>query len=77
MRLVALSATGSITQVFAHYSVPYTGQRQEGTAVAGCQVLGADPTGQHTLATCPGFGQISNGTLTLLPHSLGVFAAAW
>ncbi|MGH3157935.1 MAG: hypothetical protein ACRDNF_15355, partial [Streptosporangiaceae bacterium] len=78
LRLVALSpATGSITRVFAHYGVHYTGQHQEGVAVSGCQVLGGGLSGQHTLTFCPGFGQISNGTLTLLPHNRGALAAAW
>jgi hypothetical protein len=78
MRLVALSpATGSVTHVFARHAVRYTGQRQEGTAVASCQVLGADPTGQHVLAYCPDFGRIDHGTLTLLPHISGLWAAAW
>jgi hypothetical protein len=78
LRLVALSpATGAITQVFASHTAGYAGQRQEGIAVASCQVLGADPTGQHTLAYCPHFSRIDNGTLTPLPHNAGVFAAAW
>jgi hypothetical protein len=78
MRLVALSAaTGAITQVFARHDVAYSGQQQEGTAVASCQVLGSDPTGQHTLVYCPGFGRIDNGVLTPLAHISAVFAAAW
>jgi hypothetical protein len=78
MRLVALSpATGTITRVIASRTVHYTGVVQEGTAVASCQVLGADPSGQHTLAYCPDFGQISNGTLTRLPDSPVMSNAAW
>jgi hypothetical protein len=78
LRLVALSpATGAITQVFAGHTAGYAGQRQEAIAVASCQVLGADPTGQHTLAYCPHFSRIDNGTLTPLPDNAGVFAAAW
>jgi hypothetical protein len=78
MRLVALSAaTGAVTQVFARYAARYAGQVQEGTAVAGCQVLGADPTGQHTLTYCPDLARIDHGVLTPLPPDPGVFAAAW
>jgi hypothetical protein len=78
LRLVALSpATGAVTQVFARYAVGYSGQLQEGKAVASCQVLGADPTGQHTLAYCRGFGRIDHGVLTPLPHNSGAFDAAW
>jgi hypothetical protein len=78
MRLVALSAaTGAVTQVFARYAAGYTGQVQEGRAVAGCQVLGADPTGQHTLTYCPDLARIDHGVLTPLPRDPGVFAAAW
>jgi hypothetical protein len=78
MRLVALSAaTGAVTQVFGGYAAGYAGQVQEGSAVAGCQVFGADPTGQHTLAYCPGLARIDHGVLTPLPHDSGVFAAAW
>ena len=71
------AATGAVTQVFAHYAARYAGQVQEGTAVAGCQVLGADPTGQHTLTYCPDLARIDHGVLTPLPHDSGVFAAAW
>ena len=78
MRLVALSAaTGAVTQVFAHYAARYAGQVQEGTAVAGCQVLGADPAGQHTLAVCPDLARIDHGVLTPLPNDSGLIAAAW
>jgi hypothetical protein len=81
LRLVALSpATGAITHVFASYTAGYAGQRQEGMAVASCQVWGADPTGQHTLAYCPHFSRIDNGTLTALPQNVQnawVSAAAW
>jgi hypothetical protein len=78
MRLVALSAaTGAVTQVFARYAARYAGQVQEGGAVAGCQVLGADPTGQHTLTYCPNLARIDHGVLTPLPPDPGVFAAAW
>lgn len=78
LRLVALDpATGAVTQVFARHDVAYSGQRQEGSSVASCQVLGADPTGQHTLAYCPDLGRIDNGIFTPLPHNSGVFDAAW
>jgi hypothetical protein len=78
LRRAALSpVTGSVTRVFARHDVRFAGPRQEGAAVANCQVLGADPAGQHTLAYCPGFGWIGNGTLTLLPHNSGAFEAAW
>jgi hypothetical protein len=78
MRLVALSAaTGAVTQVFARHVAGYAGQVQEGSAVASCQVLGADPTGQHTLTYCPNLARIDHGVLTPLPPGSGVFAAAW
>jgi hypothetical protein len=78
MRLVALSAaTGAVTQVFAGYTARYAGQVQEGTAVASCQVLGADPTGQHALVYCPDLARIDHGVFTPLPRIPGVFAAAW
>jgi hypothetical protein len=78
MRLVALSpATGAVTHVFARHNVHYTGRMQEGAAVSSCQVLGADATGQHTLASCPDFARIANGTLTPLPHNRQVIAVAW
>ena len=78
MRLVALSAaTGAVTQVFARYAARYAGQVQEGSAVARCQVLGADPTGQHTLTYCPDLARIDHGVLTPLPPDPGVLAAAW
>ncbi len=78
MRLVALSAaTGAVTQVFARHAAGYAGQVQEGSAVASCQVLGADPTGQHTLTYCPNLARIDHGVLTPLPPDPGVFAAAW
>jgi hypothetical protein len=78
MRLVALSAaTGAVTRVFAGYAARFAGQVQEGSAVARCQVLGADPTGQHTLTYCPDLARIDHRVLTpLLPVS-GLIAAAW
>jgi len=78
LRLVALSpGTGAVAQVFARHAVGYSGQFQEGKAVAGCQVLGADPTGQHALTYCPDLARIDHGVLTPLPHDSGVVAAAW
>jgi len=78
MRLVALSAaTGAVTQVFVRHDARYVGQVQEGSAVARCQVLGADPTGQHTLAVCPDLARIDHGVLTPLPNDSSLVAAAW
>ena len=78
VRLVALSATtGAITHVFASHDIPYSSRVQEADAVASCQVLGADITGEHTLANCPNLGRIDNGVFTPLPHSSKAFDAAW
>jgi hypothetical protein len=78
VRLVSLSATtGAITHVFARHAIAYSGRMQEGKAVASCQVVGTDGTGQHTLAYCPNFGRIDSGVFTPLPHNSGAFDAAW
>jgi len=78
VRLVALSATtGAITHIFASHENSYSGRVHEAGAVASCQVLGADSTGEHTLAYCPDLGRIDNGVFTPLPHSSGAFDAAW
>jgi len=77
VRLVELSADGAIVKVFATHKIGYSGQLQEARAVASCQVLGIDPTGQHSLAYCPGFGRIDNGVFTPLPHNQGAILAAW
>lgn len=77
LQLAELSATGAVSKVFAKPTFHYSGQVQEGRVVARCQVVGIDATGQHTLALCPNFGRIDNGKFTPLPHSSGIFGAAW
>ncbi len=77
LQLAELSATGAVSKIFARPTFHYSGQVQEGRVVARCQVLGIDPTGQHTLALCPRFGRIDNGKFTPLPYSSTDFGAAW
>jgi hypothetical protein len=77
MLLAQVSPNGAVNKTFAAYTRTYSGLRQEGTVTTPCQVLATDATGQHTLATCPAFGRIDNGTFTPLAHSSADFGAAW
>jgi hypothetical protein len=76
LQLVELSATGSVLKVLVSNSKTYADEKQEGLISARCQVLAVAADGAM-LAESPNFGEILNGTFTPLPHSAGVFAAAW
>lgn len=77
LKLVSLSPSGTVTKVFASHAIAYHSQAQMAKIDTNCHVLGIDATGQHTLASCPNFGRIDNGTFTLLPRNSGEWAAAW
>lgn len=77
MLLAQVSPNGAVNETFATYTRSYSGLPQEGTVTTPCQVLATDTTGQHTLATCPGFGRIDHRVFTLLAHSSTDHSAAW
>jgi hypothetical protein len=77
VQLIELSATGVILKVFAQHTNSYSGDAQEASDVAGCQVAGVDASALATLAYCTNFGSISNGTFTRLAHNPSGAAAAW
>jgi hypothetical protein len=77
MLLAQVSPSGTVTKTFATYTRAYNGFEQEGAVSSVCQVLATDATGQHTLAICPNFGRIDNGTFTPLAHNFVDSTAAW
>jgi hypothetical protein len=77
MLLAQVSPSGSITKTFETYTKSYSGVDQEDAVTSICQVIATDATGQHTLANCPNFGRIDNGTFTPLAHNSGDYIAAW
>lgn len=77
MLLAQVSPNGAVNKTFATYTRSYSGLPQEGTVTTPCQVLATDTTGQHVLATCPGFGRIDHGVFTPLAHSSTDHSAAW
>jgi hypothetical protein len=77
MLLAQVSPSGSITKTFETYTRSYSGLEQEDAVTSICQVIATDATGQHTLASCPNFGRIDNGTFIPLAHNSGDYIAAW
>jgi hypothetical protein len=77
MSLAQVSASGTVTKTFETYTRSYSGLDQEYAVTSICQVIATDATGQHTLAICPNFGRIDNGTFTPLAHNSGDYIAAW
>jgi hypothetical protein len=77
MLLAQVSPTGSITKTFETYTRSYSGLEQEDAVTSICQVIATDATGRHTLASCPNFGRIDNGTFTPLAHNSSDFIAGW
>jgi hypothetical protein len=77
MLLAQVSPSGAVNKAFATYTRTYSGLPQEGTVTTPCQVLATDTTGEHMLATCPGFGRIDHGVFTPLAHSSTDHSAAW
>jgi hypothetical protein len=66
-----------VQKTFVTYTSSYSGLPQEGAVTTPCRVVSTDATGQYTLATCPAFGRITNGTWTPLAASSGDYTAAW
>jgi hypothetical protein len=77
MLLAHVSPAGTVTKTFETYSRSYKGLQQEYLATSVCLVVATDATGQHTLAACPNFGRIDNGTFTSLAHNPSTYMAAW
>jgi hypothetical protein len=77
MLLAQVAPNGTVAKTFVTYTSSYSGLPQEGAVTTPCRVVATDATGQYTLATCPGFGRIANGTLTPLAASSGDYTAAW
>jgi hypothetical protein len=80
LKLVSLSPAGTVSKVLVSHAIAYHSHAQMVKIDTSCQVLGIDASGQHTIAYCPVFGRIDNGTFTPLPGNRGEFgewAAAW
>jgi hypothetical protein len=77
LKLVSLSPAGTVSKVLVSHAIAYSSHAQMVKIDTSCQVLGIDASGQHTIAYCPVFGRIDNGTFTPLPGNRGEFAAAW
>jgi hypothetical protein len=77
MLLAQVSPNGTVLRTFATNTRSYSGLRSEGAVTTPCQVIATDATGQHTLAACPAFGRIDNGTFTPLAPGSGDYWAAW
>jgi hypothetical protein len=71
MLLAQAAPSGAVEKTFATYTRSYSGFPQEGAVTTPCRVIATDATGKYTLATCPGFVRIANGTLTPLAASSG------
>ncbi len=77
VRLALLSPSGAVIKVYARHTYHYANPAQEGKAVASCQVLGVDVSGQHALVYCPAFGRVDHGRFTPLAGTAGIVAAVW
>ena len=77
MLLAQVAPNGAVQKTFVTYTSSYSGLPQEGAVTTPSRVVSTDATGQYTLATCPAFGRITNGTWTPLAASSGDYTAAW